>query len=233
MPWDAANSSARCAQRETTETTREAVARCAVAVAWPAMWPGAITPQRRPGAVDGSGTVEAGRANGGSATSRGAPVALLGPIEPSGPQRCTPGGRAEARHRLGGRRCRSWVQSIGRADTGAADGGSAGDVECGGGGVDAVSGPRHLRCARTLRWSSTSELASEQRSFDMVDSTSRPFASRRTVLAAGGVTTAAVALAACGGGSDSGGGGGGEAPAADFEERGPITLARGKDTTGK
>ena len=67
----------------------------------------------------------------------------------------------------------------------------------------------------------------------MVDSTSRPFASRRTVLAAGGVTTAAVALAACGGGSDSGGGGGGEAPAADFEERGPITLARGKDTTGK
>src|SRR5699024_10930076 len=148
-------------------------------------------------------------------------------------ERWRPGGRAEARHRLGGRRCRSWVQSIGRADTGAADGGSAGDVECGGGGVDAVSGPRHLRCARTLRWSSTLELASEQRSFDMVDSTSRPFASRRTVLAAGGVTTAAVALAACGGGSDSGGGGGGEAPAADFEERGPITLARGKDTTGK
>ncbi len=68
----------------------------------------------------------------------------------------------------------------------------------------------------------------------MVNSTSRPFASRRTVLAAGGVTTAAAALAACGGGSDdAGGGGGGEASAEDFEERGPITLAKGKDTTGK
>lgn len=68
----------------------------------------------------------------------------------------------------------------------------------------------------------------------MVNSTSRQFASRRTVLAAGGVTTAAAALAACGGGSDdAGGGGGGEASAEDFEERGPITLAKGKDTTGK
>lgn len=68
----------------------------------------------------------------------------------------------------------------------------------------------------------------------MVNSTSRPFASRRTVLAAGGVTTAAAALAACGGGSDdAGGGGGGEVSAEDFEERGPITLAKGKDTTGK
>ncbi|MGO1407112.1 MAG: ABC transporter substrate-binding protein [Brachybacterium sp.] len=66
----------------------------------------------------------------------------------------------------------------------------------------------------------------------MVNSTSRPLASRRTVLAAGGVTTAAAALAACSGGS-SDGGGGGDAPAADLEERGPITLAKGKDTTGK
>ncbi|MDN6399940.1 MAG: ABC transporter substrate-binding protein, partial [Brachybacterium sp.] len=66
----------------------------------------------------------------------------------------------------------------------------------------------------------------------MVNSTSRPLASRRTVLAAGGVTTAAAALAACSGGS-SDGGGGGDAPAAALEERGPITLAKGKDTTGK
>ena len=47
------------------------------------------------------------------------------------------------------------------------------------------------------------------------------------------MTTAAAALAACSGGSSDGGGGGGNAPAADFEERGPITLAKGKDTTGK
>ena len=68
----------------------------------------------------------------------------------------------------------------------------------------------------------------------MVDSSSRPLASRRTVLAAGGMTTAAAALAACSGGSSSGGGGGGDgASGADFEERGPITLAKGKDTTGK
>src|SRR5699024_2737527 len=135
---------------------------------------------------------------------------------------------------LGGRRCRSWVQSIGRADAAAPDGGPAGDAECGGGVVDAGSGPRHRSRARTLVRSSTSVLASAQRSFDMVNSTSRPFASRRTVLAAGGVTTAAAALAACGGGpDDAGGGGGGEAPAEDFEERGPITLAKGKDTTGK
>ncbi|MDN6302302.1 MAG: ABC transporter substrate-binding protein [Brachybacterium sp.] len=66
----------------------------------------------------------------------------------------------------------------------------------------------------------------------MVNSTSRPLASRRTVLAAGGVTTAAAALAACSGGS-SDGGGGGDAPAADLEERGPLTQAKGKDTTGK
>lgn len=66
----------------------------------------------------------------------------------------------------------------------------------------------------------------------MIDSISRSLASRRSILAAGGVGTAAVALAACGGGSG-GDSGGGAAPAADFEERGPITFARGKDTSGK
>ena len=64
----------------------------------------------------------------------------------------------------------------------------------------------------------------------------RPLPRRRSVLAVGGVATAAAALAACS--SDSGGGDGGSdggtgASAADFEERGPITLAKGKDTTGK
>ncbi|MDN6399882.1 MAG: ABC transporter substrate-binding protein [Brachybacterium sp.] len=67
----------------------------------------------------------------------------------------------------------------------------------------------------------------------MNDSISRPLASRRTVLAAGGVTTAAATLAACSTGTPAGGGGEDEAPAADFEERGPITFARGKDTSGK
>ncbi len=56
--------------------------------------------------------------------------------------------------------------------------------------------------------------------------------SRRTVLGAGAGAAAALGLAACGGGSsDSGGSDGGAA--ADFSERGPITLAKGKDTTGK
>lgn len=64
----------------------------------------------------------------------------------------------------------------------------------------------------------------------------RPLPRRRSVLAVGGAATAAAALAACS--SDSGGGDGGSdggtgASAADFEERGPITLAKGKDTTGK
>ncbi|MDN5599603.1 MAG: ABC transporter substrate-binding protein [Brachybacterium sp.] len=67
----------------------------------------------------------------------------------------------------------------------------------------------------------------------MNDGISRPLASRRTVLAAGGVTTAAATLAACSTGTPAGGGGEDEAPAADFEERGPITFARGKDTSGK
>lgn len=62
--------------------------------------------------------------------------------------------------------------------------------------------------------------------------TNHTFPSRRSVIAAGGMGSAAAALAACSGGS-SDGTGGGEAPAADFEERGPITLAKGKDTTGK
>lgn len=62
----------------------------------------------------------------------------------------------------------------------------------------------------------------------------RPSPSRRTVLAAGGITSAAAALAACSSdGGDGGSDGGGGAAAADFEERGPITLAKGKDTTGK
>ncbi|OYN87462.1 ABC transporter substrate-binding protein [Parenemella sanctibonifatiensis] len=43
----------------------------------------------------------------------------------------------------------------------------------------------------------------------------------------------ALATACSGGGSGGGGGGGGSAPAADWEERGPITFATGKDTTGQ
>lgn len=61
--------------------------------------------------------------------------------------------------------------------------------------------------------------------------------SRRAVLGAAAIGTSSAALAACGGsgggdGSD-GGGDGGSGPTVDFEQRGPITLARGKDTTGQ
>lgn len=70
-------------------------------------------------------------------------------------------------------------------------------------------------------------------------------ASRRTVLGAGALGASALGLAACGGSGDSGGSGGGSSDGGsgggggaagvtlDFEERGPITLARGKDTTGQ
>lgn len=53
---------------------------------------------------------------------------------------------------------------------------------------------------------------------------------RRTVLGASAAGAAALGLAACSSGS--GGSGTSEAPAADFTEKGPITLARGKDTSG-
>ncbi|UYG17968.1 ABC transporter substrate-binding protein [Brachybacterium huguangmaarense] len=57
--------------------------------------------------------------------------------------------------------------------------------------------------------------------------------SRRTVLGASAGAAAALGLAACGGGSDDAGGSDSGGAAADFSERGPITLAKGKDTTGK
>lgn len=53
---------------------------------------------------------------------------------------------------------------------------------------------------------------------------------RRSVLAASAVGAAAAGLAACS--NDSSGGAGGAAKA-DFEERGPISVVRGKDNTGK
>lgn len=59
---------------------------------------------------------------------------------------------------------------------------------------------------------------------------------RRALLGAGAAGASALGLAACGGGSGDGGGagGGGTKPVtANLEERGPITLATGKDTTGK
>lgn len=55
---------------------------------------------------------------------------------------------------------------------------------------------------------------------------------RRTALAAGGLAATALGLAACGTSGDDDSSDGGGAAAADFEERGPITLVRGKDTTG-
>ncbi len=56
--------------------------------------------------------------------------------------------------------------------------------------------------------------------------------SRRTVLGAGAGAAAALGLAACGGGSDDSGGSDSGGAAADFSERGPITFATGKDTSG-
>ncbi|MGP9695291.1 ABC transporter substrate-binding protein [Brachybacterium sp. AOP25-B2-12] len=61
----------------------------------------------------------------------------------------------------------------------------------------------------------------------MTDSTFSRSTTRRTVLGAGAAGAAAIGLAACSSGSS-----GGDAPAADFTEKGPITLARGKDTSG-
>jgi multiple sugar transport system substrate-binding protein len=56
---------------------------------------------------------------------------------------------------------------------------------------------------------------------------------RRSILAAGGVGASALGLAACGGSdSSSSDGGDGGGAAADFDERGPINFATGKDTTG-
>lgn len=62
-----------------------------------------------------------------------------------------------------------------------------------------------------------------------------PLATRRAMLGAGALGASALGLAACGSDSDGGGGGGdaAEGPTLDFEQRGPITLARGKDTTGQ
>lgn len=60
---------------------------------------------------------------------------------------------------------------------------------------------------------------------------SLPLTTRRTALAAGSLAAAAVGLAACSSGGDSGSSDGG-GTSIDLEERGPITLARGKDTTG-
>ncbi|MGP9538518.1 ABC transporter substrate-binding protein [Brachybacterium sp. AOP43-C2-M15] len=65
----------------------------------------------------------------------------------------------------------------------------------------------------------------------------RALASRRSVLGAGALGASALTLAACGGSGDGGEGGGdggsGDGPSLDLEQRGPITLARGKDTTGQ
>ena len=55
--------------------------------------------------------------------------------------------------------------------------------------------------------------------------------SRRGVLAAGTAGAAAVGLAACGG--DKSSSGGAEPAQGNFDERGPITFATGKDTSGK
>lgn len=57
---------------------------------------------------------------------------------------------------------------------------------------------------------------------------------RRSILTASATSAAAVSLAACGG-SEGGSGAGGDGGGAkgNFEERGPITLATGKDTSGK
>lgn len=60
---------------------------------------------------------------------------------------------------------------------------------------------------------------------------SLPLTTRRTALAAGSLAAAAAGLAACSSGGDSGSSDGG-GTSIDLEERGPITLARGKDTTG-
>lgn len=52
---------------------------------------------------------------------------------------------------------------------------------------------------------------------------------RRTLLTATAAAAAGAGLAACSGEES----GGGEGAKANFDERGPITLAKGKDTTGK
>lgn len=61
----------------------------------------------------------------------------------------------------------------------------------------------------------------------------RPSATRRTVLGAGVLGASALGLAACGGSSSSSAGSSAAGAKADFSEKGPITLAKGKDTTGK
>lgn len=61
--------------------------------------------------------------------------------------------------------------------------------------------------------------------------TTRFTPSRRGLLAAGSASAAALGLAACGGGDS--GGGSAEGAKGNFDERGPITFATGKDTSGK
>ncbi|PWH06506.1 ABC transporter substrate-binding protein [Brachybacterium endophyticum] len=63
-------------------------------------------------------------------------------------------------------------------------------------------------------------------------STSTHSLPRRSLLAAGGLGASALGLAACGGSDDSSSSGGGGGATANFDERGPITFATGKDTSG-